>query len=156
MRRWPAGQRHRHHQMRKGRKFHEPRAVRRRCKGYWWNLSAFKHGRKAGICLRCEVWRLRCEWRLVEAEAGRENEGRVVLLEERVDDIQETPEVAILVLVANRDECRGHVRRQANGVLDVETLSKQTSSTTVDIRSSAAEWTYRLSRPLTIIGATID
>ena len=66
---------------------------------------------------------LLCERRLVEAEAGRENERRVVLGEEEVDDVQEPKSATILVVLTNGDERRRDVRRQTDGVLDVEALS---------------------------------
>ena len=62
------------------------------------------------------------EGRLVEAKGGGEDEGRVVLLKEGVDDVKEATKVAILVVVADRDERRGHVRRDTNGVLNVQAL----------------------------------
>ena len=69
-----------------------------------------------------EVRRLFCEGRLIKAERGRENERRVVLLEEGVDDVEEASEVAILVLVTDRDEGSRDVRRHADSVLDVKAL----------------------------------
>lgn len=62
------------------------------------------------------------ERRLIETERGREHKRGLVLLQERVDDVEEAPEVAILVLVSDRDECGRDVRRHADGVLDVEAL----------------------------------
>ena len=73
--------------------------------------------------------RLRREGRLVKTEAGRENEWRVVFLQEIVDDVQEAIEITILSLVTNGDERGRDVRRHANGVLDVEALGRNDQHT---------------------------
>ena len=58
----------------------------------------------------------------MEVEARSENERRLVLGEQEVDDIQEAKSVTVLVVLANGDERRWDVRRQTDGVLDVEAL----------------------------------
>lgn len=59
---------------------------------------------------------------LVETERGREDKGRVVLLEEEVDDVEETTQVAVLVVVPNGNERRGNVGGNADSVLDIQRL----------------------------------
>ena len=59
---------------------------------------------------------------LIETERGGEDKGRVVLLKESVDDVEEATKVAILVIIPNSDERCGDVCRHADGVLNVEAL----------------------------------
>ena len=59
---------------------------------------------------------------LIETEGGRKDKGRVVLLKEGVDDVEEATKVAILVIIPNSDERGGDVRRHADSVLNVEAL----------------------------------
>ena len=79
------------------------------------------------MCLLSQLGLLR-EAGLIETEGSGENKGRVVLLEETVDYVKEATEVAVLVLVADSDERRGHVRRDTDGVLDVQTLWKASAT----------------------------
>ena len=65
----------------------------------------------------------------MEVEAGGENERRVVLGEEEVDDVQEPKSATILVVLTNGDERRRDVRRQTDGVLDVEALGRNDQHT---------------------------
>ena len=66
--------------------------------------------------------RLLSEASLIETEGGGKDKGRVVLLKESVDDVEEATKVAILVIIPNSDERGGDVRRHADSVLNVEAL----------------------------------
>lgn len=47
------------------------------------------------------------------------------MVEEVVDDVQESLEGAILVVVSNRDEGHGNASRETHSVLDVEVLVRK-------------------------------
>lgn len=61
---------------------------------------------------------------LRETEGGREDGRRVVLCNKRVDKVQETRKVA-LVVVSDGGEDRRHLGRNANRVLDVQALRRR-------------------------------
>ena len=72
--------RRRHHQMRREWRYHERRAVRRRCRGCYITdiCQDTEEPSHVVACLLCQVRFLR-EPSLIESEAGRENERGVVL-----------------------------------------------------------------------------
>ena len=92
--------------------------------------------------LLCKLGRLLSEGRLVEPEARREDQGRVVLLGECGDDVKESLQCAVVGLLSNRDERRRNVRRHADGVLDIEALrgTDQTSHLAPAVPSGGTRW----------------
>ena len=107
------------------------------------------------MCLLSQLGLLR-EVGLIETEGSGENKGRVVLLEETVDYVKEATEVTILIVTANADEGGGYVRRNTDGVLDVQALCHARSESYGERWRRAFNRTYRLGCSLTVVGTTID
>ncbi len=70
------------------------------------------------------------------------------MLEEEVDDVEETAEVAVLVVVPNGNKRRRNVGRNTNGVLDIQRLISQAGKMTVNVKLTLV--TYSFYSPLRV------
>ena len=79
---------------------------------------------------------------LVEAEGRGEDKRGLLEFEQEVDDVEEARKTAVLGVVAHREDRRGDVSRNTNGVLNVEGLRRRQSGM---IYKTYASGTHRLS-----------